>query len=198
MRIHHAHIKNFKSIRDLAFTVQALQAFIGENNSGKSNILEALELFLSGSIRKITETSFNDSSGPIEVKITFTQLADWETERFAQYVAAGELALALTVTWDADKRNASNEYHGFTREPKEDYLKESKLGTFTLQDLREFVTTKSLPDYFLAENGKVTKKSYRQGILRYLRGNADVVLEPPERAIANMLVPFPVREFRGS
>ncbi len=37
-------IKNFKSIRDLKLTCKKLNVFIGEPNSGKSNIIEALSL----------------------------------------------------------------------------------------------------------------------------------------------------------
>jgi AAA15 family ATPase/GTPase len=37
-------IKNFKSIKDLNFPCKKLNIFIGEPNSGKSNIIEALSL----------------------------------------------------------------------------------------------------------------------------------------------------------
>lgn len=39
------HIQNFKSIKDLAFEAKRVTVFIGEPNTGKSNILEALGLF---------------------------------------------------------------------------------------------------------------------------------------------------------
>lgn len=45
--IDNLHIKNFKSIKELKFTSKKINVFIGEPNSGKSNILEALGL-LSG------------------------------------------------------------------------------------------------------------------------------------------------------
>ena len=38
------HIKNFKSLEDIHLNCGNLIAFIGENNSGKSNVLEALDL----------------------------------------------------------------------------------------------------------------------------------------------------------
>ncbi len=37
-------IKNFKSIKDLAIDCRRVNLFIGEPNTGKSNILEALGL----------------------------------------------------------------------------------------------------------------------------------------------------------
>lgn len=42
--IRNLEIKNFKSIKDLSFPCKKLNVFIGEPNSGKSNIIEALSL----------------------------------------------------------------------------------------------------------------------------------------------------------
>lgn len=44
-------IKNFKSIRDLSISCKKLNVFIGESNSGKSNIVEALGLQSQNSIK---------------------------------------------------------------------------------------------------------------------------------------------------
>jgi predicted ATPase len=42
------HIQNFKSVRDLKFGTKRVNLFIGEPNTGKTNILEALALFSDG------------------------------------------------------------------------------------------------------------------------------------------------------
>jgi hypothetical protein len=39
------HIENFKSIRDLSFEARRVNLFVGEPNTGKSNIIEALSFF---------------------------------------------------------------------------------------------------------------------------------------------------------
>ena len=44
MNIKHIRIQNFKSIRDLELDVRRVNVFIGEPNTGKSNVLEALSL----------------------------------------------------------------------------------------------------------------------------------------------------------
>jgi len=41
-------IKNFKSIRDLEFSARRVNVFVGEPNTGKSNIIEALAVFSEG------------------------------------------------------------------------------------------------------------------------------------------------------
>jgi len=43
--INKVHIKNFKSIKDLEFDCSRVNIFIGEPNTGKSNILEAIGIF---------------------------------------------------------------------------------------------------------------------------------------------------------
>jgi hypothetical protein len=43
-----AHIQNFKSVRDLKFDTKRVNLFIGEPNTGKTNILEALALLSEG------------------------------------------------------------------------------------------------------------------------------------------------------
>ena len=48
--IPHLTIKNYKSIKDLDFTCKKLNVFVGEPNSGKSNIIEALALQSQGAI----------------------------------------------------------------------------------------------------------------------------------------------------
>jgi len=45
------HIQNYKSIRDLKLDAKRVNLFIGEPNSGKSNILEALSFFAAGAFQ---------------------------------------------------------------------------------------------------------------------------------------------------
>ncbi len=44
-KIRRIKIKNFRSIRNLDIEVTDLATFVGDNDSGKSNILKALNLF---------------------------------------------------------------------------------------------------------------------------------------------------------
>jgi AAA15 family ATPase/GTPase len=49
------HIQNFKSIRDLKFNAKRINLFIGEPNTGKSNIIEALAFFAQGALNHFGE-----------------------------------------------------------------------------------------------------------------------------------------------
>jgi hypothetical protein len=75
--IQQLNISNFKSIKDLGMPCKKLNVFIGEPNSGKSNIIEALALQSQNAIGqqlnkdifryKIIGNLFNDFIHPIEV-----------------------------------------------------------------------------------------------------------------------------------
>jgi len=56
------HIQNFKSIYDLELEVGRVNLFIGENGSGKSNLLEAL-VFVSASESNMLANEFLVSRG---------------------------------------------------------------------------------------------------------------------------------------
>ncbi len=80
MIIKKVKIKNYHSIVECEFEFKNLLALIGKNNSGKSNIIYALNLFLSkekpGSIY-----SFHNPEIPIEIVIEFTDLTPYEKEK---------------------------------------------------------------------------------------------------------------------
>ncbi len=46
MKLHAVHIQNYKSLRDVTIRLQNVNLFIGPNNSGKSNALNALRFFM--------------------------------------------------------------------------------------------------------------------------------------------------------
>lgn len=77
-------IRNFRSIKDLEFNVSNYNVFIGENNSGKTNILKALKLILSDSW--LSEKSFSDDDfynknmdNEIFIQVYFDQkISSWQ------------------------------------------------------------------------------------------------------------------------
>ena len=79
MKIKHIHIQNFKSIRDLKLDVRRVNVFIGEPNTGKTNVIEALSLlsenlFVGDNLSKVVRFQnlgdiFFDSDINREIKI---------------------------------------------------------------------------------------------------------------------------------
>ncbi len=83
MKIKEIKIENFRSIVECEFKFPDLLALIGENNVGKSNIICALELFFNKN-KPDGEEDYFDSSKPIEITITFTNLTDFEKEKITE------------------------------------------------------------------------------------------------------------------
>jgi len=83
MRIKSIRIKNYHSIVDCSFEFPNLLALIGENNTGKSNIIYALNLFFSKD-KPRDRYSFNNPSEPIEIIIEFGELTEYERNKITE------------------------------------------------------------------------------------------------------------------
>ncbi len=84
------NIRNFKSIRDLEFSARRVNVFIGEPNTGKSNIIEALALFSTG--------TFDGPPDRIQEILRFKATADlFFDQKVANAISiqVGDWALAL-------------------------------------------------------------------------------------------------------
>jgi len=89
MRLYKFQIKNYKILADIEFSWDDIIILIGENNTGKSSILEALDWFLSNkqiSNQELFRNKKTDKSQAIELIGTFDQLSD--TDRNQQAIRA--------------------------------------------------------------------------------------------------------------
>jgi putative ATP-dependent endonuclease of the OLD family len=82
MKISELSIKNFRALRDVKIPLSSFGCLIGENNAGKSSILQALALFYSGT--KLDTNNFFDESKPIRIAVTFDGIADTDLARLAE------------------------------------------------------------------------------------------------------------------
>ena len=109
MQLERAHIKNFRSLRDVEVEFGAHTALIGGNGAGKSSILKAIEVFYSTSKTCSADDFFGrDQTQPIEIELTFHQLIEQETAAFEDRVRDGK----LVVTRIFDQSSSSGRYHG--------------------------------------------------------------------------------------
>ncbi len=96
MAINNIHIKNFRSIKELDLELGPVNALIGLNNSGKSNVLRALNLVLGETwpTRPFSERDFYgyDQSKTIEIAIVFDEVlkADHDVAGFCLQYSARE------------------------------------------------------------------------------------------------------------
>lgn len=112
MKISRVHIKNFRSIKDISFDLGDTTVLIGPNNAGKSAILDAIKIVLSGrsgqqnsrfvesDIHLPTPESDPRSQQPpsVEIQIEEPKALDWGEELYA------ELSEALYLNLDQNRR----------------------------------------------------------------------------------------------
>ena len=108
MRISELHVKNFRSILNEAIPCEALTALVGKNGSGKSTFLAALEHFYDPGSR-LTEDDFydRDTSDPIEIKVTFSDLSTEAAETLSDYIDDGMLEVTKVLPL-----GTTGTYHG--------------------------------------------------------------------------------------
>ena len=128
MKIRRLEIQNFRSIRQLRLEAGDVVALIGRNNSGKSNIVKALEILFEPSSSLIDTESFHnhDPEATIEVFATFSDLNDWEQAELGAWLDDGDLRLARRVS-----RAEGGEYDistiAFVRVPEPEWLRDDAI-----------------------------------------------------------------------
>lgn len=94
MRIQRVEVRNFRALRNSDFNLGGATALLGENNSGKSAFLLALDLFFSSSPR-VGPKDFSDENvgAPIDITVHFAELTPGELEEFGGNLLNGRLVV---------------------------------------------------------------------------------------------------------
>src|SRR5436190_23039892 len=112
MRLKKFEIRNFKGIEAISFDWQDLVVLIGENNCGKSSVLQALNWFLGGSPIKDEHLCRNHvatEGAPVELTGHFDQLTPGDRAQSAiNGRTFGEACTLKTAFW-CDFAGARNE-----------------------------------------------------------------------------------------
>ena len=106
-------VKNYRSIHDQTLYCDSLTALVGRNGSGKSSFLSALDLFYDSAVQVTTADFYNeDTSKPIEIVITFSELTREETRLFSKYITDRRLTVAKVIE-DSGSPKPNVRFHGF-------------------------------------------------------------------------------------
>ena len=76
MKISNIKIHNFRSIKDAEITVSEFNIFVGQNNSGKANMFEALEFFFNGYKGQIEDLIYKRENVEMYVSVEFSNVQD--------------------------------------------------------------------------------------------------------------------------
>ncbi|MER7403068.1 AAA family ATPase [Streptomyces sp. NPDC000070] len=82
MRISNLHVQNYRGLRDLQIPISQFGCIIGENNAGKSSILQALDIFFSGPTLK--DSDFYNARNILRIEVTFEEIKDEDLARLAE------------------------------------------------------------------------------------------------------------------
>lgn len=100
MRLTHLTVKNFKGLRDIGVPISRFVCLIGENNAGKSSVLQALLLFVEG--RKLEPSMYFDPDLPISIAVVIEAISDSDLslipnaehrDRFREILRDGKVTL---------------------------------------------------------------------------------------------------------
>lgn len=192
MRLLRLRINNLRSIKDSGeFYIRPLFAMVGENNSGKSNILRAINVLVSAGAGGLSRADFKDTTAPIIIKGTFDSLIGEEKRRWKSYLVDGQLILekhiSLTVDPRSEKEKAVSEFHGYRAEPTALHLSLAKIEETYGKRPKwlEIVEEAGLPDYFVRD-GKCTKADFNKGLAQYFAEN-DVEYDEPDLSTTQAL-----------
>ncbi len=184
MKLIELSIYNYRSIVKIEQAkIHSLQALIGENNAGKSNILGSIDVFLSAGTGGVEISDFNDPEIPIVIRGKFKVESKHLEKVWKPYLINNELILEKHIIAEKDqekeKISIKNEYHGYQAEPKDWFLsiKSVKEKKGDRPKWKDIVIENNLPDYFIKEE-KCTQADYLKGLAKYLQENEIEYNEP--------------------
>ena len=76
------HIENYKGLRDIHIPLSQFACLIGENNAGKSSVLQGLALFFSGTT--LPKTTYFDDFRNVRIEVLFSDIVDSDINRLAE------------------------------------------------------------------------------------------------------------------
>ncbi len=113
MKIKQIYIENFRSIKELKFKPENLNALVWPNSVWKTNILKAIDLVLwewRTTKWKVIKELFNDTSKPIVIKIFFESPIVWHYHDQPKNIQAISLIMKYQ-TGNLDAQTRLREYH---------------------------------------------------------------------------------------
>lgn len=108
MRIKRVEVVNFRSLRDCTLNLTNCTALLGENNSGKSTFLHAIDLFFASSPRTtIIDFSDGNLEKPIDITVHFGELTPYDQSEFAGNLLDGALVVTRRFTSSSSSENGT-------------------------------------------------------------------------------------------
>lgn len=179
-------VRNYRSLTDTGDVhIRQLQALVGANSAGKSNLLRAVQAFLAPGAGGIGLQCFRDKEKEITIECEFAGLSRAEQKRLRPYLVNGRIKLLKEFRIEHDERRdkatIKTVYHGYRAEPRNPLLSLVKIGeTYSARPpWKEIAEQAGILEWVRDPKGGVTAQSFRAGLERYLEEN-DVPYDEPD------------------
>ena len=108
MKIESIRIENFRSFKDETIRFDNYTCFVGANGSGKSTVLNALNVFFrqykdsKTDLSKLNSEDFHHkkTEEPVKITVTFTDLSDAAKDELSDYVRQDKLIVSSVAKYD--------------------------------------------------------------------------------------------------
>lgn len=186
MRLSQLSIRNYRSIASLEdVRISRLQALVGPNNAGKSNLLKALDVLLTAGAGGTSSGHFLNPVEPIVITAVFDELTPSERRAFRQYLLGGQLILQKQLSNDTDPRTGrarvAAEYHGYRAKPKDRWLSpESVVEDHGSRPRWQEVGAEHGLEDFWPEGGGGTRKAYEDACAAYIDAHPEIEYDEPQ------------------
>ncbi len=204
MRLNTLWVSNYKCYQDVRVELHRTNCVIGENSSGKTALLETLELTLGQRKRKsLSKSCFHDIQKPVVISVEFIELNAREAELFMEFVQ--DSRLLLTWKWDVD-----HELRVFakSRQPEDELLRPWTLIGKQSKSLRKHqaymqIYGSRLADYLTVDPNTdfISRTEWENAARQFIRANAkkirwvDIECEVPSQLLANLPAFYQVPPF---
>lgn len=171
MTITRIKIHNYRSIHNIEMHCKSLVVMLGPNNHGKSNILSALEFFLSTKAKPSEEDFFayRGDENELWVEITFHELNEQEHTTFKKYLRSDDSVCVRKTAKFTEEGKIETFYNGYVEEPGEWWLQSDAVSRLAK---REEVKETPLSD-LVPEKGKLTKSLIQEAQQKYIDEHRD-------------------------
>ncbi len=128
MKLGELSVKNYRALKDIKVPLSNFVCLIGENNAGKSSVLQALKLLIDGGT--LNASHFYDLAKPIRIQLILSEIADVDLRRLVPEHQAKVAAmvrngtLVLVRIFEPDKKSA---FRYVQRMPKDARFNETEL-----------------------------------------------------------------------
>ena len=120
MKIESVRIENFRSFKDETIKLDNYTCFVGANGSGKSTVLNALNVFFrqykdsKTDLSKLTSEDFHHRNieEPVKITVIFTELSDAAKGELSDYVRQDKLIVSSVAKYDSTTDCADVKQYG--------------------------------------------------------------------------------------